>query len=91
MPSSRWDSFAVGELESIAEGIQASFSSSGVVDVPLWRELLAVMDARGAATAEVRDEMRQSIERARVPEARQMRIRPVERQMPPGSIGKGSW
>lgn len=67
MPSSRWDGFAVGELHALAEGIEASYFTSGRADVPLWRELLAVMDARGAGTEREREEMRESLQEARRP------------------------
>lgn len=78
MPASRWDTFALGELSSLAEGLEAGYHSTGVVDVPLLDELLVVMEARGAGTEERRDELRGSLKKAR------MRITEVDPQMPRG-------
>jgi hypothetical protein len=61
VPGSRWDHFADGELLSLAESIEAAYQSDGLGDPPLWSELLAVMDTRDIGTAELRDEMRDSL------------------------------
>src|SRR5699024_86184 len=46
MCGSRWDSFAERELESIAEGAEARYVLCGEADVPLWDELITVMEDR---------------------------------------------
>ena len=61
---SRWDPFGLGELTVIAEAMEAAYFSSDVVDLPLWLDLLDTMDARGAGTAQLRDDLRWSAEEA---------------------------
>lgn len=84
MPGSRWDTFAGQELRFLAEAVEAAYFSSVRVDVPLWLELLAVMDARDVGTEQDRLEMRGSVEEARRPLSQ--RITWVDRPLPPGSV-----
>jgi hypothetical protein len=61
---SRWDPFALGELTAMAEALEAAYFSFDQVDLPLWLDLLDAMDARGAGTAQLRDDLRWSAEEA---------------------------
>jgi hypothetical protein len=88
MPSSRWDSFGVGELHALAEGIEAAYFSCPKVDVALWGELLSAMDARGAGTEREREEMQDSLREARGPLS--ARITMVEGQPPYHRMRKGT-
>ena len=61
---SRWDPFGLGELTALAEAMEAAYFSTGAADLPLWLSLLDAMDARGAGTAQLRDDLRWSAEEA---------------------------
>jgi hypothetical protein len=60
----RWDPFTLGELTAVAEGMEAAYFSFDKVDLPLWLDLLDAMDARGAGTDQLRDDLRWSAEEA---------------------------
>jgi hypothetical protein len=48
----------------MAEALEAAYFTFGKVDLPLWLDLIATMDARGAGTAQLRDHLRWSAEEA---------------------------
>lgn len=48
----------------MAEALEAAYFSFDQVDLPLWLDLLDAMDARGAGTAQLRDDLRWSAEEA---------------------------
>jgi hypothetical protein len=61
---SRWDPFTLGELMAIAEAMEAAYFSDGIADLPLWLDLMDAIDARGAGTTQLREELRASAEEA---------------------------
>lgn len=48
----------------MAEAMEAAYFSFDVVDLPLWLDLMDAMDARGAGTEQLRDDLRWSAEEA---------------------------